>query len=112
VRRRRESRREEQDEHIKLAGLLARYLDPACTFSTSLENKPISAVSGMYQKAARRAERASRCAGPVSSQPFPLLPATRGLRRAEEQARHRQIRLEMLPSCGRSKRVALPRIRS
>jgi hypothetical protein len=50
VRRRRESRREEAIEQIKLAGLLAKYLDPCCTFWTSLENKPISAVSGMYQK--------------------------------------------------------------
>jgi hypothetical protein len=50
VRRRRESRREESTEQTKLVGLLARYLDPSCTFWTSLENKPISAVSGMLQK--------------------------------------------------------------
>jgi hypothetical protein len=50
VRRRRESRREEATEQTKLVGLLARYLDPSCTFWTSLENKPISAVSGMLQK--------------------------------------------------------------
>jgi len=50
VRRRRESRREESMEQTKLVGLLARYLDPSCTFWTSLENKPISAVSGMLQK--------------------------------------------------------------
>src|SRR5215468_2702222 len=46
------SRREERDEQIKLAGLLARYLDPCCTFWTSLENKPISAVSGMIRSGA------------------------------------------------------------
>jgi hypothetical protein len=50
VRRRRESRREESTEQTKLVELLARYLDPSCTFWTSLENKPISAVSGMLQK--------------------------------------------------------------
>ena len=50
VRRRRESRSEEWREHIRLAELLAEYLDPACTFWTSLENKPISAVTGMFQK--------------------------------------------------------------
>src|SRR5262249_39611042 len=48
--RRRESCREEWTEHIKLAGLLEKYLDPSCTFWTSLENKPLSAVSGIFQK--------------------------------------------------------------
>jgi hypothetical protein len=50
VRRRRESRREEWHEHIALAAWLNKYLDPACTFWTSLENKPISMLSGMFQK--------------------------------------------------------------
>jgi hypothetical protein len=50
VRRRRESRREESSEQTQLVKLLARYLDRSCTFWTSLENKPISAVSGMHQK--------------------------------------------------------------
>jgi hypothetical protein len=50
VRRRRESRRDEATEQTKLVELLIRYLDPSCTFWTSLENKPISAVSGMLQK--------------------------------------------------------------
>jgi hypothetical protein len=50
VRRRRESRREEATEQTKLVELLARYLDPSRTFWRSLENKPISAVSGMLQK--------------------------------------------------------------
>src|SRR4029077_7921222 len=48
--RRRESRREEWSEQTKLAGMLTKYLDPACTFWTALENKPISLVSGVYQK--------------------------------------------------------------
>ena len=50
VRRRRESRREESTEHIKLAALLDKYLDPSCTFWTSLENKPLSMLSGLFQK--------------------------------------------------------------
>ena len=50
VRRRRESRREEWHEHIKLAAWLNEYLDPACSFWSSLENKPLSVLSGMFQK--------------------------------------------------------------
>jgi hypothetical protein len=50
VQRRRESRREEWSEQTKLAGLMAKYLDPACTFWTALENKPISLVSAVFQK--------------------------------------------------------------
>jgi len=50
VQRRRESRREEWTEQTKLAGMLAKYLDPAFTFRTSLENKPLSRVSGLFQK--------------------------------------------------------------
>jgi hypothetical protein len=50
VRRRRESRREEWIEHIKLASLLEKYLDPSCTFFTSLENKPLTMIRGLFQK--------------------------------------------------------------
>jgi hypothetical protein len=48
--RRRESRREEEREQTRLVGLLARHLDSGCTFWTSLENKPRSAISGMLGK--------------------------------------------------------------
>src|SRR6476659_3743922 len=48
--RRRESRREEWSEQTKLARLLTKYLDPTCTFWTSLENKPLSQLSGTFQK--------------------------------------------------------------
>jgi hypothetical protein len=48
--RRRESRRQEWTEQTKLAGMLDKYLDPADTFWTSLENKPISRLSGIFQK--------------------------------------------------------------
>ena len=50
VRRRRESRRQEWTEQIKLAEMLDEYLDPADTFWTSLENKPLSRLSGIFQK--------------------------------------------------------------
>jgi hypothetical protein len=50
ARQRRESRSEEWREHIRHTERPVRHLDPACTFWTSLENKPISAVTGMFQK--------------------------------------------------------------
>jgi hypothetical protein len=56
--RRRESRREEWTAQMKLAGMLAKYLDPACTFWTSLENNPLSRLGGLFQK--RRGVRKRR----------------------------------------------------
>jgi hypothetical protein len=50
VRYRRESRREEWSEQTKLVALLAQFLDPDRTFWTSLENKPLSRLSGVFQK--------------------------------------------------------------
>jgi hypothetical protein len=50
VQRRRESRRQEWAEQTKLAEMLDKYLDPADAFWTSLENKPISRLSGIFQK--------------------------------------------------------------
>ena len=50
VRRRRESQRQEWTEQTKLAEVLDEYLDPADTFWTSLENKPLSRLSGIFQK--------------------------------------------------------------
>ena len=50
VRHRRESRREERAEHVKLAALLNEYLDVSCAFWSSLENKPRSPISGMHQR--------------------------------------------------------------
>lgn len=49
-RRRRKYRRQEWIEQMKLAQLLAKYLDPATTFWTSLENKPSSRLNGVLQK--------------------------------------------------------------
>jgi len=48
--RRRKYRRQEWIEQVKLARLLAKYLDPATTFWTSLENKPSSRLNGVLQK--------------------------------------------------------------
>jgi hypothetical protein len=50
VQRRRDSRREEWNEQTSLAALLAELLDPACIFWTSLENRPLSQTSGVFQK--------------------------------------------------------------
>jgi hypothetical protein len=50
VGRRRESARQEWTEHIRLAKLLDEYLDASRTFWTSLENKPRTAKSGLFQK--------------------------------------------------------------
>ena len=47
---RRESRREEWSAQTKLAEMLDKYLDPADTLWTSLENKPLSRLSGLFQK--------------------------------------------------------------
>jgi hypothetical protein len=50
IARRHEARREEWNEHINFAEMLERYRDPTCTFWTSLENKPLSPLSGVFQK--------------------------------------------------------------
>ncbi len=50
VQRRRERRREEWREQMKLSVMLDKFLDPTGTFWTSLENKPISRISGIFQK--------------------------------------------------------------
>src|SRR4029077_2490015 len=47
---RRERRREEWRQQMKLSVMLDKYLDPPCSFWTSLENKPISRISGIFQK--------------------------------------------------------------
>jgi hypothetical protein len=49
-RRRRKYRRQEFAEQVKLTELLAQYLDPSFTVSTSLENRPRSAVAGALAK--------------------------------------------------------------
>jgi hypothetical protein len=48
--RRRESQRQEWKEQTRLAEMLDECLDPTDTFWTSLENKPLSRLSGIFQK--------------------------------------------------------------
>jgi hypothetical protein len=111
--RRRESRREEWIEQAKLAKLLTEYLDPSCTFWTSLENKPISRISGMLQK--KRGVR--------SGLPDLLVLCRRKAIFVELKSRRggaskvqKQIRAEMLPAgakwwMARSARAALMALR-
>jgi hypothetical protein len=48
--RRRECQRQEWREQTRLAEFLDELIDPATTFWTSLENKPLSMLSGIFQK--------------------------------------------------------------
>jgi VRR-NUC domain len=50
VQRQRLSRREEFLAQVRLCAMLAEYLDPACTYWTSLENKPRSPMGGVFQR--------------------------------------------------------------
>src|SRR4029077_12358232 len=50
VQRRRGRRREEWREQMKLSVMLDKFLHPTGTFWTSLENKTISRISGIFQK--------------------------------------------------------------
>jgi hypothetical protein len=94
VQRRRESRRQEWSEQTKLAALLAKYLDPESTFWTSLENKPISRVSGMFQK--RRGVRSGLPDVLVISRGKSIFVELKSRRGVASKAQ-KQIRLEMLP---------------
>src|SRR5262249_8303348 len=94
VQRRRESRREEWSEQTRLAALLAKYLDPESTFWTSLENKPISRVSGMFQK--RRGVRSGLPDVLVISRGKPIFVELKS-RGGVASKTQKQIRLEMLP---------------
>ena len=113
VRRRRESRREEWSEHTKLAALLEKYLDPSCTFWTSLENKPLSMISGIFQK-----KRGVRCGLPDVMVLYRHATGTVVIfielksRRGVASKVQKQLRLEMLPAgavwwMARSARAAL-----
>jgi hypothetical protein len=95
VRRWRESRREEWTEHIKLAGLLEKYLDPSCTFFTSLENKPLSMLSGLFQK--KRKVRSGLPDVLVIFRGKPIFLELKS-RRGVASKVQTQIRTEMLPA--------------
>jgi hypothetical protein len=112
--RRCESQREEYTIQTKLCELLAEYLDPTCTFWTSLENKPLSRLSGFLQK--RRGVRSGLPDLLVIFQQKPgrlLLVFVELKSRAGVASKaQKQIRLEMLPAgatwwLARSARAAL-----
>ena len=95
VQRRRESRREEWNEQTKLAELLAEYLDPALTFWTSLENKPLSQQSGVFQK--RRGVRSGLPDVLVIFRQKPIFVELKSRAGVATKAQ-KQLRLEMLPA--------------
>jgi hypothetical protein len=110
VRRRRENRREEWIEQAKLAELLTEHLDPETTFWTSLENKPLSRISGMLQK-----KRGVRSGLPdvlvIVRQRRPIFVELKSHRGGVSKVQ-KQIRAEMLPAgvrwwMARSARAAL-----
>ena len=109
VQRRRESRFEEFTEQTKLAAMLAKYLDPACTFWTALENKPISLVSALFQK--RRGCRSGLPDQFVLYRGKPIFVELKS-RAGVATKVQKQVRLELLPAAAtwwmaRSARAAL-----
>jgi hypothetical protein len=95
VRRRRESRRQEWTDQTSLAAKLQKYLDPADTFWTSLENKPISRVSGLFQK--RRGVRSGLPDVLVIWRGKPIFIELKSRAGVASKAQ-KQVRLEMLPA--------------
>ena len=95
VRRRRESRREEWALQTSLAAKLQKYLDPADTFWTSLENKPISRISGLFQK--RRGVRSGLPDVQVIWRGKPIFIELKSRAGVASKAQ-KQVRLELLPA--------------
>jgi hypothetical protein len=95
VQRRRASRREEWTEQTKLAGMLAKYLDPACTFWTSLENKPLSRLGGLFQK--RRGVRSGLPDVLVLYRGRPIFVELKSRAGVATKAQ-KQVRVELLPA--------------
>jgi hypothetical protein len=107
--RRRESRRQEWTEQTKLAEMLDKYLDPADTFWTSLENKPISRLSGIFQK--KRGVRSGLPDVQVIWRGKPIFIELKS-RAGVASKVQKQVRLKMLPAgadwwLARSARAAL-----
>ena len=107
--RRREGRREEWSQQTKLAEMLDKYLDPADTFWTSLENKPISRLSGIFQK--KRGVRSGLPDVQVIWRGKPIFVELKSRAGVASKAQ-KQIRAEMLPAgvdwwLARSARAAL-----
>jgi hypothetical protein len=107
--RRRASRRLEWNEQTRLAELLAKHLDPACTFWTSLENKPMSRLIGLFQK--RRGVRSGLPDVLVIFRQKPIFVELKSRSGVATKAQ-KQLRLELLAagavwSMARSARAAL-----
>ena len=107
--RRRESRRQEWTEQTKLAGMLDKYLDPTDTFWTSLENKPISRLSGIFQK--KRGVRSGLPDELVIWRGKPIFVELKSRAGVATKAQ-KQVRVELLPAgatwwMARSARAAL-----
>jgi hypothetical protein len=99
VQRRREGRREEARTQTELTALLAEHLDPACTFWTSLENKPRSPVSAIFQRA-RGVKSGLADVVIIQQQPERLLIVFLELKapRGVASKAQKQVRAEILPA--------------
>jgi hypothetical protein len=95
ARRRRESQRAEFLEQTRLAEMLDELLDPADTFWTSLENKPLSRLSGIFQK--RRGVRSGLPDVLVIWRGKPIFLELKSRAGVASKAQKR-VRLEMLPA--------------
>ena len=80
----------------KLAEMLDKYLDPADTFWTSLENKPISRISGIFQKKRGVRSGLAGCTGHLDrGRPiFVELKSRAGVATKAQK----QVRVELLPA--------------
>jgi hypothetical protein len=109
VQRRRESQRQEWTEQTRLAEMLDECLDTTDTFWTSLENKPLSRLSGIFQK--RRGVRSGLPDVLVIWRGKPIFVELKSRAGVASKAQ-KQVRLEMLPAgadwwLARSARAAL-----
>jgi hypothetical protein len=97
--RQRLSRREEFDAQVRLVAMLTEHLDPTCAYWTSLENKPRSPMSGVFQRM-----RGCRPGIPdlvvIQQQPGSVLIVFVELksRRGVASKAQKQARAEMLPA--------------
>jgi hypothetical protein len=75
--------------------MLAKYLDPACTFWTSLENKPLSRLGGLFQK--RRGVRSGLPDVLVIFRQRPIFVELKS-RAGVATKSQKQVRVELLPA--------------
>jgi len=95
VMQRRQSRLQEFAEQTKFARLMEKHLDRKCTFWTALENKPISRVSGMFQK--RRGVRSGLADVYVLYRGKSIFVELKS-RRGVASKTQKQVRTELLPA--------------